>query len=161
MSLPRRNFLIRGAAAILLAGIPLAASRDAFAQKSRRLSVPQQPGVPIPAEAQAAPIFYMNKSTFEAHLNTLFNVQYGLADDGVQIRLIEIRDVIPEAEKARAKSLHLEAFALEFRGSRRDPIKQDTYTFKHDSLGTFELFIVPVGDDKKFLYYEAVINRLH
>jgi len=162
MSISRRNFLFRSATAALLAGIPLAALKPVSAfQKQRQPAPPIQSGVSIPIEAQAAPIFYMTKSTFESQLNTLFNVQVGTALNGVPIRLVEIRDLVPPSEKAMAASTRREAFALVFRGKKRDPFKQNTYTFKHDALGTFEMFIAPVGNDATFQYYEAVFNRLH
>ena len=162
MSISRRNFLYRSAAAALLAGIPLAAIRPVSAFQRQRSPAPQRPiGAPIPYEAQSDSAFYMSKSTFQAHLNTLFNVQVGTAINGVPIRLMEIRDLVPAAEKATAAASGREAFALVFRGVKRDPFKQKTYTIKHDALGTFNLFLVPVGGDKTYLYYEAVFNRLH
>src|SRR5258708_32377390 len=125
MSISRRNFLFRGATAALLAGIPLAASNPVLAfQKQRQPAPPIQSGVSIPIEAQAAPIFYMTKSTFESQLNTLFNVQVGTALNWVPIRLVEIRDLVPPSEKALAASTRREAFALVFRGRKHETVRE-------------------------------------
>jgi hypothetical protein len=34
------------------------------------------------------------------------------------------------------------------------------YRMQHDQLGKLELFLVPVGQDQRCIYYEAVFNRL-
>jgi hypothetical protein len=34
------------------------------------------------------------------------------------------------------------------------------YGVEHDRLGTFDLFLVPVGADETGVSYEAVFNRL-
>jgi hypothetical protein len=31
---------------------------------------------------------------------------------------------------------------------------------QHVQLGTFDLFLVPVGQDQQGVYYEAIFNRL-
>ncbi len=53
-----------------------------------------------------------------------------------------------------------ESFALVFRGEINDRLNQGTYRFVHATLGTFDLFIVPVAQDQTGRYYEAVFNRL-
>lgn len=54
-----------------------------------------------------------------------------------------------------------ESFSLNFRTSDAAPAAaQDTYLLKHESLGEFVLFLVPVARDAKGLHFEAVFNRL-
>jgi hypothetical protein len=51
-------------------------------------------------------------------------------------------------------------FSLLFRGPGEAPLKQDTYTFEHQSLGPMVMFIVPVlAREKSHQYYEAIFNR--
>jgi hypothetical protein len=103
----------------------------------------------------------MNMSTFSAFLNTIFRVQVGLELGGVRIRLIEVSNLVPEADRERAAAEGREAFSLSFRGSLSDEFRQGTYTIEHDALGRFDMFLVKRGVDKKFRYYEAVFNRLN
>ena len=54
-----------------------------------------------------------------------------------------------------------ETFSLLFRGDPTRPLQQDTYRFEHTRIGSFEMFIVPIGcEDRSHCYYEAVFNRL-
>jgi hypothetical protein len=55
-----------------------------------------------------------------------------------------------------------ECFSLVFEGPRSLPLRQETYTITHSTLGTFELLIVP-GDQSRSSgrHYEAVINRVY
>ena len=51
-------------------------------------------------------------------------------------------------------------FSLLFQGPHDRLLPQGTYQFDHDQIGSFPLFIVPVGAAKSGLQYEAVFNRL-
>lgn len=59
----------------------------------------------------------------------------------------------------QASSSHWESFALLFNGPANCPLAQRTYRFCHESIGTFDLFIVPVSVDASGRQYEAVFNR--
>ncbi len=53
-----------------------------------------------------------------------------------------------------------EKFSLIFRGPDNQLLTQNMYTFEHDNIGRFELFIVPVvSRDVSRRYYQAVFNR--
>jgi hypothetical protein len=53
-----------------------------------------------------------------------------------------------------------ERFSLIFVGPRSPFLAQGTYEFSHPALGSFPLFIVPVGAEADQAQYEAVFNRL-
>jgi hypothetical protein len=53
-----------------------------------------------------------------------------------------------------------DAFSLLFRGRRRAGVTGGIYQIEHPALGTFELFVNPVGRGVKGLNLEAVINRI-
>jgi hypothetical protein len=53
-----------------------------------------------------------------------------------------------------------EEFALEFRGPANMFLGQGIRFFKHEQMGQFEIFIVPIRQDNQGLYYEAVFNRV-
>ncbi len=46
-------------------------------------------------------------------------------------------------------------FSLLFHGPAEPLIPQGTYPFVHDSLGSLEIFIVPLGRDEQGSVYEA------
>ena len=47
-------------------------------------------------------------------------------------------------------------FSIVFRGPLVPILPQRIYEFRHDTLGSFELFIVPIGPDDGAMQYEAV-----
>ena len=53
-----------------------------------------------------------------------------------------------------------EQFSLRFRGDPGQVFPQRIYPMEHDSIGDFELFLVPIARDDSGTYYEAVFNRL-
>jgi hypothetical protein len=53
-----------------------------------------------------------------------------------------------------------EAFSLIFRGHGNAKLGQETYTIEHSTLGTFPLFLVPVGSAQKGQDFQAVVNRI-
>jgi hypothetical protein len=53
-----------------------------------------------------------------------------------------------------------QSFSLVFRGGRDAAAESGLYRIQHSSLGSFELFLSPVGRGVKGLDLEAVINRV-
>ena len=49
-------------------------------------------------------------------------------------------------------------FSILFTGSLDPLLPQKTYSFQHEELGSFDLFIVPVGQDEAGTHYEAVFG---
>jgi hypothetical protein len=47
-------------------------------------------------------------------------------------------------------------FALLFHGPQTPILPQRIYRLEHDALGTFDLFLVPLGPDARGMRYEAV-----
>ena len=91
-----------------------------------------------------------SKSAFAAGLGTSFRL--GVGADGVDLRLAELRE-------GAAGPGH-ESFALLFDGPADPVLGQGTYAVEHPALGTFALFVVPIGRDADRTSYEAVFNRL-
>jgi hypothetical protein len=49
-------------------------------------------------------------------------------------------------------------FSIVFLGPLEPVLPQRIYRFEHEALGTFELFIVPIGPDESGMRYEAVFS---
>jgi hypothetical protein len=88
---------------------------------------------------------------FSEHVNTKFRV-YLDAEKSVEVELVEARD--------RGSIPTQEQFALLFIGPRDVRFDQAMYRIEHDSLGAFDLLLVPVKGNENGPGYEAVFNRL-
>ena len=86
------------------------------------------------------------------HIGSEFDVSI---DSSRTLRLT-LTDVVESV-----KTEHSEAFSLFFRGPSDTFLPQKTRTIKHPTLGEFELFLVPVAQDKNGFQYEAVFNLMH
>jgi len=75
---------------------------------------------------------------------------------------IEARGLTAELALIQARSLGSsdaggrDPFSIVFLHRSEEILPQGTYPLEHDQLGTFELFIVPIGQDTDGTRYEAV-----
>jgi hypothetical protein len=90
------------------------------------------------------------KSEFSESLNSTFLLDRE-EGDWIALDLIELRN--------GTSGPMSEFYALLFRGPGTFVLPQQIYKLKHDRLGEFDLFLVPVGRDANGVHYEAVINR--
>jgi hypothetical protein len=88
---------------------------------------------------------------FAQHANSKFQVEVDESPD-VELELLDVSELklYPQQEE----------FVLVFRGPSETFLGQGAHYFKHDKMGRFELFIVPIRQDEQGFYYEAVFNRL-
>ena len=86
---------------------------------------------------------------FASQLNTHFQVE-GEATGAAALELVEASAVSAPAG--------FEAFAIVFRGPPAPLLSQGIHRFRHAALGAFDLFTVPIRQDQRGLYYEAVFN---
>jgi len=97
----------------------------------------------------------LTKATFAPYVNTVFRI-YPDTSKTLKTTLVSVADIGPIPDKT---VVGRECFALNFRGS--EPLRQNTYRIEHDALGRLDLFLVPMGKNKRGRYYQAVINRLN
>ena len=147
MNLSRRDIL-KGAAATLLTGATSMAITPLAASKGRGTSTtPPDTGV---AE--------LSRMSFTGAVGTDFDVRVG-ALEASTLRLQTVSDlVLPVGAPGPAPGK--EGFSLLFTGPSKNAFAQGTYTIEHPTLGSFALFLVPVGPRGSTSSYEAVINRL-
>lgn len=100
-------------------------------------------------------------ATFVDLVGTEFRVDFG-GENELETTLVDARDLThPSAPSSPERDpRHGNSFALHFRGLGQPLLPQGTYHFTHDALGTFPLFIVPIGRDRSGTTYEAIFNRL-
>jgi hypothetical protein len=93
----------------------------------------------------------LTEEEFSKHLNTKFRVR---GDQSIELELTEVTGYSSRAnEESR-----MERFSAFFEGSGDIYLPQRVYTLEHDSMGAFELFLVPIARDEKSFRYEAVFN---
>ncbi len=73
--------------------------------------------------------------------------------DQIEVELIEA-----EALPSPGKETQNESFSLVFRAAKDSGLWQGITTLEHASLGSTDLFLVPVGEDEEGLYFQAVFN---
>jgi hypothetical protein len=93
----------------------------------------------------------LKRSMFEDNLNTRF----WLLDESSQPQPLDLVEMTEGHLNPR-----LEQFSLHFRGDGNRIFPQRTYPIKHDAIGEFDLFLVPIAQDATGTLYEAVFNRL-
>ena len=88
---------------------------------------------------------------FASQVNTRFRLIAG-PDAVMEVELIEFT--------SGSKSAQYEAFSLVFQAPVGAPLEQRIYSLEHESMGAFELFLVPIGKSPDGVRYEAVFNRM-
>jgi len=94
---------------------------------------------------------------FEDRLNETFHLQ-GVNDVGVSLTLTEVgspdEHILKQAHEQGIRS----PFYLVFSGPLETFLEQHMYTLFHEELGKLDMFLVPVKQDEKAFYYEAVFG---
>ena len=93
-------------------------------------------------------------SDFERHIGSYFQLM--TESDTIQSTLIEVKDSRGR-QKAKGRA---ENFSLVFLLSQENEAPQSTYTITHQTLGNFELFLVPGKNTENQQLLIAIINRL-
>lgn len=93
----------------------------------------------------------LHKETFEEQLNTKFQL---IHEDTPVLELELIKVDGP------GRSEYQERFSLTFRGPLEVRFGQGMQKITHESLGTLDLFFVPIAQKPEGIHYEVVFNRL-
>jgi hypothetical protein len=102
------------------------------------------------------PFAYLVQASYPPLLHTTFRLEHS---DGVaDAELVDVKDLVPAELKAAGKAA--EVFSLTFETLGPGSFAQGTYPLQHPSLGSFQLFLVPVGQGPRGFLLEAVVNRL-
>ena len=78
----------------------------------------------------------------------------------VELELSEVNALLNPGSVQAADQPAQESFSLIFLGPNDRFLPQRMYTFEHDRIGRFELFVVPIGRKPGLFQYQAVFNRL-
>ena len=94
---------------------------------------------------------HLSSRIFAEQLNTTFHLMVPEAAE-LLLELLEVSEKDPSAP--------VEQFSLVFRGPLTPICPQGIYGVKHDKLGAFELFFVPLGPDPVGMRYQVIFCRL-
>ena len=93
----------------------------------------------------------LTEKEFSKHVNTKFRVA---VEPPVELELIEVKGYLSKPDEESG----MERFSAFFNGPSERFLAQQTYSFEHDQMGAFVLFLVPVKQDQNGFRYEAVFN---
>ena len=95
---------------------------------------------------------------FQPRVGETFRIR-SHADSEIEAELIEARALGGGPSRAPSETPRKRTpFSLSFRTSLTAPLPQSIYEVAHDELGSYEIFLVPVGPDGKGMVYEAIFT---
>ena len=97
----------------------------------------------------------LTEEEFSQHVNTKFRVNVESAEP-VELELIEVKSYANKNKPGEQPGM--ERFSLFFRGPLDAFLQQATYSLSHEEMGSFDIFLVPLGREEKGYSYEAVFN---
>jgi hypothetical protein len=108
-------------------------------------------------EGSFNPMSNLNKTDFVSQIGTSFTIAFA-ANGSSSVTLFKVED-LPQMNNE--KGFVTEGFSLLFSTRRRQNLYHDAYIVSHQTLGSFQLLLVPVlmSQGKPILCYEAIINR--
>lgn len=97
------------------------------------------------------------QATFIPYLGSRFALNLA-ALPGASLELLTVTSWQPQAADTVEARRQRTSFAVMFRGPMSPILPQRIYTLTHPHLGTFDLFLVPIGPDQQGMRYEAVFG---
>ena len=95
--------------------------------------------------------------TFSERVGESFGVEISGAPP-LELSLEAVREIPPLGWRPEEAAAHRQPFALELLGPPQFILPQQIYRFTSGTLGTFEIFIVPIGRTAAGITYEAVFS---
>jgi hypothetical protein len=94
--------------------------------------------------------------TFQPRVGERFRIRPS-PDADITAELIEARP-LGAAGRAAGTPPRRVPFSLSFRTPRTPLLPQRIYEVVHDELGSYEIFLVPIGPDAEGMVYEAIFT---
>ena len=94
----------------------------------------------------------LTEKEFSQHVGTKFHVKADQPE--IELELIEVKGYVSQEIEQDG----MERFSVFFAGPGDPFLPQKVYSLKHERMGEFEIFLVPVAGDEKSYRYEAVFN---
>ncbi len=94
----------------------------------------------------------LTEKEFSQHLNSKFQLK--LDDRELELELVEVKGY-PDGPNEQSG---MERFSVFFDGPGDVHLPQRLYPLKHERMGNFEIFLVPISRTENSYRYEAVFN---
>ena len=89
---------------------------------------------------------------FKANFDSTFTVNTN-GDEAISLELIAVNDLRQHAGQKE------QPFSLIFLQKNKDTLlTQQIHEFTHEKLGSFQIFIVPIGSEENGFLYEAIFS---
>lgn len=147
MNTSRRKF-VRNAASALAAGVVVPGAVTGVIGQVLR-----DGNFMPPVESTVDPLTYLTSQHFTPFVGTVMTGTSNSMRRGA-FRLLEVNDT--QLEQNEKRGYRGQSYSLIFESSSR--VRGEMYQFRHRLLGTFALFVSPVG--RKGNRYQAVVNRI-
>lgn len=99
----------------------------------------------------------LTEKEFSQHINTKFRLNVERAEP-IELELVEVKSY--ENKDKPGEHGGMERFSVFFQGPLDAFLQQATYSLSHEKMGSFDIFLVPLGREEKGYSYEAVFNYL-
>jgi len=94
----------------------------------------------------------LTEEEFSKHQGTKFHTRLDARETDLDLKEVK------RYPAATTEQSGMERFSVFFTGPRDPFLPQGSYQMSHESMGRFELFLVPVAGDEQGFRYEAVFN---
>lgn len=94
----------------------------------------------------------LTEAEFSKHVGSKFLLK--LEPQAIELELVEVKGYLP----GPSDQTGMERFSAFFSGPRETRLPQHVYPLSHESMGEFEIFLVPIAADEQGFRYEAVFN---
>lgn len=156
MATSRRTFLKNGLIATAAVGAPLALSQAAAAAVGRTSEPDNAVNGEVTGESERDLTGQTSKETFTELIGTQFVI---LEKNNRALTLGEVKDSSDAGHESYPVSDTRESFRLIFNGPGAR-LPEGLYTFTHEAIGTFNMFISPAGVIRGKQSYQAYFNRI-
>ena len=99
----------------------------------------------------------LTHEAFQLKLGDSFRIRPD-SETSIDAELIEVRVLGGPGRSSKDGSSRRTPFALSFRTTNRGALPQRIYAVEHESMGSCEIFLVPVGPDATGMVYEAIFT---
>ena len=96
--------------------------------------------------------------TFTPLTGQVFKVRVEGAAAPLELVLESVNEIPVSGWRPDDAAEHRKPFSMVFVGPPRVVLPQAIYRFEHETIGAFEIFIVPIGRDESGMRYEAVFT---
>jgi hypothetical protein len=92
--------------------------------------------------------------TFAPHIGETFEIVGG-TEQRLKLELVAATSLGRQTNRAAQQR---EQFSIHFRGPAGVVLPQQIYTLEFEPIGTFDIFLVPIGNDATGTRYEAIFT---